>query len=204
MANFDLGNYIDVAERLRELYAKHPNARVITEIIEYTEARVTVRASVYRDATDPEPAGVDFSSLAIPGTTPYTRGSELENASTSATGRAIVLAGLPSKRVASADEVRAHRAEGADDTRIAAEAARIFSEPQRAPQTAPETPQGAGELGDCPEHRKPFRVGKFGPHCASKLPDGGWCKRKPALARVGVPAPSPAQASDDDLERLPF
>jgi len=204
MANFDLGNYIDVAERLRELYAKHPNARVITEIIEYTEARVTVRASVYRDAADAEPAGVDFSSLAIPGTTPYTRGSELENASTSATGRAIVLAGLPSKRVASADEVRAHRAEGADDARLASEAARIFSEPQRAPQAAPAAPQAAGELGDCPEHQKPFRVGKFGPHCASKLPDGSWCKRKPALARVGVPAPAPAQGGDDDLGSLPF
>jgi hypothetical protein len=204
MANFDLGNYNDVAERLRELYAKHPNARVVTEIQEFSETRVTVRAAVYRDAGDAEPAGVDFSSLAIPGSTPYTRGSELENASTSATGRAIVLAGLPSKRVASADEVRAHRTEGTDNTQIAQAAARIFSEPEQGAQPATQAPQQAGELGDCPEHRKPFRVGKFGPHCASKLPDGTWCKRKPSLARVGVPAPAPAQADDDSLERLPF
>lgn len=204
MANFDLGNYIDVAERLRELYAKYPNARVVTEIQEFTETRVTVRAAVYRDAADPEPAGVDFSSLTIPGSTPYTRGSELENASTSATGRAIVLAGLPSKRVASADEVRAHRVEGADDARVAQAAARIFSEPERGAQPAPQAPQATGELGDCPEHRKPFRVGKFGPHCASKLPDGTWCKRKPSLAKVGVPAPTTTKADDDSLERLPF
>ncbi len=106
---FDLKDYVDVAERLREFYAKHPNGRVITELVEHTDARVTVKALVYRESTDQEPAGVDYSSLAIPGTTPYTRGAELENASTSATGRAIVLAGIPSKRVASADEVAAKR-----------------------------------------------------------------------------------------------
>lgn len=102
-------DYVDVAERLRAWYELHPNARIVTELVELTDTRVTMRASVYRDMADLVPAGVDFSSLAIPGSTPYTRGSELENASTSATGRALVLAGIPSKRIASADEIRNKR-----------------------------------------------------------------------------------------------
>jgi hypothetical protein len=47
--------------------------------------------------------------MQIPGATPYTRGSEIENCETSAVGRALVMAGLPSKRVASDDEIRAKR-----------------------------------------------------------------------------------------------
>jgi BarA-like signal transduction histidine kinase len=188
MGNFDLGNYIDVAERLRELYVKHPNARVVTEIVEHTGTRVTVKASVYRDAKDTEPAGVDYSSMAIPGSTPYTKGSELENASTSATGRAIVLAGLPSKRVASADELKA---KGATEERQIAQAAQELFGNAPAPQAA-----APGELGNCPDHGKAYRMGKFGPHCATKNADGTWCKRRPAAK--AQPAP------EENLENLPF
>jgi hypothetical protein len=111
MAGFDLSNYVEVADRLREFSEKNPNARIVTTIVEFTEKRVTVKAEVFRKAEDVLPAGVGHSSLAIPGITPYTRGAELENAETSAIGRALVAAGLPSKKVASADEVLAKRAE---------------------------------------------------------------------------------------------
>jgi hypothetical protein len=71
-----------------------------------------VRAEAYRGLRRPElefdpPAGTGHSYLAIPGKTPYTAGAELENAETSAVGRALVMAGLSSKTVASADEIRA-------------------------------------------------------------------------------------------------
>ena len=112
-------DYIDVAERLRAWYEAYPNARIETSIVSHTDSRVTVKALAFRgDTTDEQdtkprpygfeerPAGVGHSSMAIPGSTPYTRGSELENCETSAVGRALVMAGLPSKKVASSDEIR--------------------------------------------------------------------------------------------------
>ena len=110
MAGFDLSNYVEVADRLREWYEKYPTARIVTIVLEHTEKRVIVRAEVFRKAEETLPAGAGHSALAIPGTTPYTRGAELENAETSAIGRALVAAGLPSKKVASADEVLSKRA----------------------------------------------------------------------------------------------
>lgn len=114
-------DYIDVAERLRAWYEAYPNARIETSIVSHTDSRVTVKALAFRgDTSDPDvsgrprpygfeerPAGVGHSAMAIPGSTPYTRGSELENCETSAVGRALVMAGLPSKKVASSDEIRA-------------------------------------------------------------------------------------------------
>jgi len=110
MAGFDLSNYVEVADRLREWYEKYPTARIVTSVLEHTEKRVIVRAEVFRKAEETLAAGAGHSALAIPGTTPYTRGAELENAETSAIGRALVAAGLPSKKVASADEVLSKRA----------------------------------------------------------------------------------------------
>jgi len=110
MAGFDLSNYVEVADRLREWYEKYPTARIVTSVLEHTEKRVIVRAEVFRKAEETLPAGAGHSALGIPGTTPYTRGAELENAETSAIGRALVAAGLPSKKVASADEVLSKRA----------------------------------------------------------------------------------------------
>jgi hypothetical protein len=100
-------DYIDVAERLRAWYEAYPNARIETEIVSLSDKNVVVRAWAYRgEVADEKPAGTGHASMAIPGSTPYTRGSELENTETSAVGRALVMAGLPSKKVASGDEIR--------------------------------------------------------------------------------------------------
>jgi hypothetical protein len=107
---FELKDYVEVADRIQAWYAAHPDGRIVTEIVEMTAERVIVRAEVYRDsATSASHAGVGHSYLAIPGTTPYTAGSELENAETSAVGRALVMAGIPAKSVASAGELASKR-----------------------------------------------------------------------------------------------
>lgn len=115
-----LKDYVDVAERIRAWYDAYPNGRIETRIVEHNEKRVVIEARAYRGVKfdgasdelgfmDDRPAGVGHSAMQIPGATPYTRGSEIENCETSAVGRALVMAGLPSKRVASDDEIRAKR-----------------------------------------------------------------------------------------------
>jgi len=106
MPGFDMSDYVPVNERIDQFYRAHPEGSLQSEIVELTASRVTVKASAYRKPDDERP-GIGHSSLEIPGSTPYTRGSEIENCETSAWGRAIAALGFEVKRgVASREEVR--------------------------------------------------------------------------------------------------
>ena len=73
--------------------------------------RVWVKALAYRSPDDAHP-GVGWSWMVLPGSTPYTRGSELENTETSAWGRAIGALGIGiDKSIASGDEVKSKEGE---------------------------------------------------------------------------------------------
>ena len=98
-------DYVTVAARVEAFYKAYPEGSLQSEIVEMTDKRVIVRAVAFRNPEDPRP-DIGHSALAIPGATPYTRGSELENAETSAWGRAIAALGFETKAgIASADEV---------------------------------------------------------------------------------------------------
>jgi len=111
-------DYIQVDERIQKFYEKYPDGRLQSELIEYhVEGRgkvgnadvlvgyVLVKATAYRSEADLLP-GVGYSSMVMPGGTPYTRNSELENTETSAWGRAIAALGIEVRRgIASAEEV---------------------------------------------------------------------------------------------------
>ena len=106
---FSMADYVPVNERIAAFLAKHPEGSLQSELIELNETRVVMRAYAYRTPTDERP-GIGYSSLEIPGRTPYTRGSEIENCETSAWGRAIAALGFEVKRgIASAEEVRNKR-----------------------------------------------------------------------------------------------
>ena len=106
MPGFDMKDYVPVNERVEQFYRTYPEGSIQSEIVELTDKRVTIKAFAYRTPTDPRP-GIGHSSLDIPGATPYTRGSEIENAETSSWGRAIAALGFEVKRgMASAEEVR--------------------------------------------------------------------------------------------------
>jgi len=100
-----MADYVPVNERIEAFYQRWPDGTLQSEIVELTATRVTVKAYAYREPGDALP-GIGHSSLEIPGATPYTKGSEIENAETSAWGRAIAALGFEVKRgLASAEEV---------------------------------------------------------------------------------------------------
>lgn len=108
-------DYIDVAARIVEFREKHPEGSLrpadlaVPYRVETIEGQtfIVVVAAAYRSKDDQFP-GVGMAYEQFPGRTPYTRGSELQNAETSAWGRAIVaaLAADTRKGIASAEEVR--------------------------------------------------------------------------------------------------
>jgi hypothetical protein len=122
-------DYIQVDARIQAFYAKYPDGRLQSEIVEWVvDGRgeittksgkmdvligyVMVKAYAYRTPDDPLP-GIGFSSMLLPGGTPYTRNSEVENAETSAWGRAIAAVGLEVRKgIATADEIRNKETDG--------------------------------------------------------------------------------------------
>ena len=152
--SFDLDpDYKQVPERIAELKAVHPDAvlrpvnpdKPFDVVTMGDRAFIVYAAACYRDPTDQLPAiGVAWEPF--PGRTPYTKDSELQNAETSAWGRAIVASlRSESKAVASAEDVRNRRAdqEHGDSPVGTAPAA------PRTPPSAPR-PQASGSGVPCP------------------------------------------------------
>lgn len=115
--DFQLGDYNDVASRMREFFEKYPDGRLRPAAPWRVEtigdrAFIVFEAAAYRTADDQNP-GVGTAWEPFPGRTPYTRDSELMNAETSAWGRAILAVGAADTRkgIASAEEVRNRRAD---------------------------------------------------------------------------------------------
>ena len=119
---FELGDYVEVRDRIRLFYEAYPDGRLTTaDVTIHTdpdgEQRVMVKALAYRTPDDPVP-GAGHSWMVLPGSTPYTRGSEVENTETSAWGRAIGSLGIGiDKSIASGDEVRGKAGEGTRESR---------------------------------------------------------------------------------------
>jgi hypothetical protein len=107
-----LADYIPVAERITNFYAKFPDGSLQSEIAELSDSRVVMRAYAYRTPDDVRP-GVGYSSMPIPAKNTMLRDSEIETAETSAWGRAIASLGFDVKKgVASRNEIEAKAADG--------------------------------------------------------------------------------------------
>lgn len=118
--NSGLDSYNDVPSRIAEFREKHPEGSLqpvdpaepfkVMEIGGQTF--ITYAAAAYRTPDDPRP-GIGLAYEPFPGRTPYTKASELQNAETSAWGRAIVAAlGADTRKgVASSLEIRNRSAE---------------------------------------------------------------------------------------------
>lgn len=106
---WDLGDYVDVNERLSWFFSKYPDGSLQSSVLVGPESGspfVVVKAYAKRTPDDMAP-GHGIAYEPFPGTTPYTKGSELMNAETSAWGRALAAIGAPTKgHVASRNEVQ--------------------------------------------------------------------------------------------------
>jgi hypothetical protein len=115
-------DYVDVAARIVEFRKKFPEGRLRQKEIQFIEfagkSWVVYTAEAWRTADDPSPAhGTAWEP--VPGPTPYTKDSELQNAETAAWGRAMVaaLAVDTKKGIASSEEVRNRQGDGATPAR---------------------------------------------------------------------------------------
>lgn len=111
MARFNLEDYETVEDRLKRFHADHPSGAVITENLTQPSDRVShtwvVRAMIYFDTDDmpdkPRATGMAFE---IDGTPGANQTSALENAETSAIGRALANCGYSGNKRASREEMR--------------------------------------------------------------------------------------------------
>lgn len=115
MSRPSLDDYVDVAERIQQFKEEFPDGtlqRASDPTVLSIGGRdyIVYTAVAYRTPDDPRP-GVGTAWEPVPGSTPYTKDSELMNAETAAWGRAIVALGFATKKIASRQEVR-NRQEG--------------------------------------------------------------------------------------------
>ena len=105
----DLSNYVDVPTRFAAALERWPELRIVEnrpEIITVGDkVFIAVTVQAWRTPDDPIPAqGTAWEP--IPGLTPFTKNSEMMNASTSALGRVLGFMMSFGPKMASAEEVR--------------------------------------------------------------------------------------------------
>lgn len=131
--SWDLGDYVDVNERLAWFFEHYPEGSMQSEIVLQSDSFLVVKAYAYRNPLDPMP-GVGHASEVVPGRTPYTKDSELMVCETSAWGRALAAIGAPTKgHVASSNEVR-----GAESRRKSSPVKKASTEAAAPPPDIPE------------------------------------------------------------------
>jgi hypothetical protein len=133
---FDLQNYETVDSRLDKFWTEHPNGRVETRLLSdpLQLDEVVVWAAVWFDVSEPEPraTGLAFERRGGGGAN---QTSHLENAETSAIGRALANANYKTSKNAprpSQEEMRKANGNGSAPRENAPSA------PRSAPQAAPE------------------------------------------------------------------
>ena len=81
-------DYEPVASRLARFWATHPDGRIITSLVTFEGDRVIAQCDVYFDRDDLRPVATDFAEE-LRGSNNVNKTSHIENALTSATGRAL-------------------------------------------------------------------------------------------------------------------
>ena len=107
--SYNLDGYIDVATRIKLFYAKYPDGSLQMDPPVFVDIGaqkwVIGRAYAYRTPTDERP-GVGTAWEIVPGTTNFTRGSEIQNLESSCWGRCLGSLGIGiDASIATLDEI---------------------------------------------------------------------------------------------------
>ena len=107
---YNLDGYVDVPTRIKLFIKRHPEGSLQMDPPQFVEVEgkqwVIGRAHAYRTPDDQRP-GIGTAWEIVPGTTNFTRGSELQNLETSAWGRAIGALGIGiDASIATLDEIQ--------------------------------------------------------------------------------------------------
>lgn len=132
MAQFNLADYEDVHSRIKKFHQKYPTGRIICEPHEVNDKIATFKATIYKDSKPDTPVWVTgwASELRVTTMSRSSSGKEfeavnysswVENAETSAIGRALANAGFATSKRQSQEEMdkvnrmqdraKAHKAE---------------------------------------------------------------------------------------------
>lgn len=108
--SYNMDGYVQVVDRIKLFYAKYPEGSLQMGTPTFIDLEgkkwALGRAYAYRTPDDQRP-GVGTAIEPIPGTTNFTRGSEIQNLETSAWGRAIGSLGIGiDASIATLDEVQ--------------------------------------------------------------------------------------------------
>jgi hypothetical protein len=114
MSGYSMEGYVTVPERIALFYKRYPEGSLQMDPPVFTEVEgkhyVIGRAYAYRTPDDNRP-GIGTAWEVIPGSTPFTRGSEIMNLETSTWGRAIGSLNIGiDKSIATLDEIEAAKA----------------------------------------------------------------------------------------------
>ena len=104
---FNPDEYITVHERIEKFYAKFPNGRILTSVVEHNAETgfVLIRAEIYRDPEDTLPAATGHA-YELRSAGHVQQGSYVEVCETSSVGRALALLGFEVRRgIASREEM---------------------------------------------------------------------------------------------------
>jgi len=101
----NLENYITVNERIMKFYEEFPNGRINTELVQWLDGIVIVKAYAYRDVEDSNPFATGYAYEKMDSSF-ITKTSALEVCETSAVGRCLAIGGYEiQKSIASKEEM---------------------------------------------------------------------------------------------------
>lgn len=164
----NMQDYVTVAERLNqaksEIKTISADAPVmLSDTMGYIRVLVVLQDN--RSATGTASFQLGLQGKGAQATNP------IEDCETSAVGRALALLGYSSsKSIASREEVY-------EAQRRAGDGASYEAPTRPAPTPTPRPQANGGDVPLCEVHKQPMRPGKNGGwFCATKLPDGTWCR----------------------------
>lgn len=185
--SYNMDGYVQVVDRIKLFYAKYPEGSLqmgTPTFIDIGEQKwVMGRAYAYRTPTDERP-GVGTAWEIVPGTTNFTRGSEIQNLETSAWGRAIGSLGIGiDASIATLDEVQQAKERG---------------KVMRTTETPPDDPWQTEGLSLSPEVVRP----KKDSYSTGKTSKGSSMYPATAPQLKAVHAIMGKQGLSDDLDKL--